>query len=916
VRELERAMRAEIKAMHSVSKSGRERLVDALKEYDYGNGGEVTWIDFQDAWRALGLELTEAECRAFASRNGADAAGDFIDVGAFVESVSRGPARAQAEAPVCKGYPVTDDDFAKKIVYPRCRKGVLAPSDFTPALADRSTMEPDARLELNFVYGYDGVVANAPNLFYVNAGTRTSVSVAYFAAAVGVVYDDKRDKQSHFLGHTNDITCMAICEAEVTHREVRYPENALIATGQKKALEDHDNEEIVTPYVSVWDARTCTEAARVRLPRDARQVAACAFSPDGRLLVTVGCDNSHTVMVWDWRVAHCAALTGARGKRGKPAGLIAQGAGFKERPVGVFGVKFDPWAHPGRARFATYGKKHLKVWTCDANDESEWRSVAQSFGEFGVDDVAAVEFLCPPGFGEYEDDFENEDGAEDSRSGGGGGGEWFGRFGRDDESVKEPPEGAIVTGMPDGSLLVWREGRAVRRVKAHGRGKKTIQPDGSVAFGGGVRALRLRDDGLTLLTGGADGVVMSWDARENTIGDVVCEPTKLESTATASGADSIPAIRSIDCHPGSDVFVVGTDKCDVWEVDGINARVIMKAPAPLGNLRGACWHHGTPNVFITAAGSGDVFWWDAANTVVARGTNVGFTARTVACTHNALAPFMSMADRAQARADGTLPDRSHHVAIGGGGGELCVLDERDLRVVFHDCARKAGVEDVKYSPDDTKLAVSSRDAMIDVYAVRGKNETYQRVFRLRGHSAAVRHVDWSVDSRALGSDGADYELLHWDASTGKQLTSATNDVRWHTWTRVLGFPVMGLWPPGSDGTDVNAASRDPKGELLATADDAGVVKLFAYPCVVEDAPHRRSVGHASHVMGVAFSPCGNRLLSVGGTDRCVFQYDVVRKPPPPPRAASPEKEWLPMDAKNKTYGWRRPDVPPSELYER
>ena len=105
-------------------------------------------------------------------------------------------------------------------------------------------------------------------------------------------------------------------------------------------------------------------------------------------------------------------------------------------------------------------------------------------------------------------------------------------------------------------------------------------------------------------------------------------------------------------------------------------------------------------------------------------------------------------------------------------------------------------------------------------------------------------------------------------------------------------------------------------QRTGTADDAGVVKLFAYPCVVEDAPHRRSVGHASHVMGVAFSPCGNRLLSVGGTDRCVFQYDVVRKPPPPPRAASPEKEWLPMDAKNKTYGWRRPDVPPSELYER
>lgn len=42
-------------------------------------------------------------------------------------------------------------------------------------------------------------------------------------------------------------------------------------------------------------------------------------------------------------------------------------------------------------------------------------------------------------------------------------------------------------------------------------------------------------------------------------------------------------------------------------------------------------------------------------------------------------------------------------------------------------------------------------------------------------------------------------------------------------------------------------------QYLATADDDGMVKLFNYPCVVDDAPHRAYRGHCSHVMGVRFN---------------------------------------------------------------
>ena len=130
----------------------------------------------------------------------------------------------------------------------------------------------------------------------------------------------------------------------------------------------------------------------------------------------------------------------------------------------------------------------------------------------------------------------------------------------------------------------------------------------------------------------------------------------------------------------------------------------------------------------------------------------------------------------------------------------------------------------------------------------------------------MRHVDWSEDSSALATDGADYELLYWDAKTGRLTTEAPRDARWAEWTRTLGFPVMGVWAPESDGTDVNATHADPDGRLLVTADDRGEVKLFAFPCVVEGAGFKSYRGHASFVECARFAPDGERVVTAGGRD--------------------------------------------------
>jgi hypothetical protein len=87
-----------------------------------------------------------------------------------------------------------------------------------------------------------------------------------------------------------------------------------------------------------------------------------------------------------------------------------------------------------------------------------------------------------------------------------------------------------------------------------------------------------------------------------------------------------------------------------------------------------------------------------------------------------------------------------------------------------------------------------------------------------------------------------------------QVKANLRDARWASWTSMLGFPAMGIWRRYSDGTDINAVDRTAtvargsdgserdylagQGPYLATCGDDGRVRLFAYPCVVENAASR------------------------------------------------------------------------------
>ena len=143
-------------------------------------------------------------------------------------------------------------------------------------------------------------------------------------------------------------------------------------------------------------------------------------------------------------------------------------------------------------------------------------------------------------------------------------------------------------------------------------------------------------------------------------------------------------------------------------------------------------------------------------------------------------------------------------------------------------------------------------------------------------------------------------------TSGAQNLSSQRDRRFATRTGTLGFPVMGVWPAASDGTDVNALDVSPSGRYAVTADDGGFMKLFAYPVLAECAAHRAYRGHAGHVAMVRFNCDGTRVVSTGGRDRSAFQFSVVRRPEPAPAPAPKTKRWLPLDADGKAFGFRTP----------
>uniref|UniRef100_A0A8C6MFC4 EMAP like 1 n=1 Tax=Nothobranchius furzeri TaxID=105023 RepID=A0A8C6MFC4_NOTFU len=385
--------------------------------------------------------------------------------------------------------------------------------------------------------------------------------------------------------------------------------------------------------------------------------------------------------------------------------------------------------------------------------------------------------------------------------------------------------GDAVTGDSSGNILVW------------GKGTNRISHVIQGAHEGSIFAVCMLRNG-TLVSGGKDRRLVSWDS-------------SYQQMQTLEVPELFGPIRTIAEGRGETVLI-GTTKNFVLQ-GSLDGEFMPITQGHVDELWGLAVHP-LKSQFLTCGYDRQVCLWDSN-------------------THQ-LIWTKSLEDTAQSA--GFHPSGAV-VAVGTQTGRWLVLDtdSKDLVTVHTDGNEQLSV--MSYGPDGSFLAIGSHDNYIYVYAVAENGRKYSRVGKCSGHSSFITHVDWSVDSQYLVSNSGDYEILYWIPSVCKQVVSVetTRDIDWATYTCTLGFHVFGLWPDGSDGTDVNAACRSSDRNLLATGDDFGKVHLFSYPCAQFRAPSHVYSGHSSHVTNVSFLFDDSFLVSTGGKDMSVMQWRVV-----------------------------------------
>ncbi|XP_018904469.2 echinoderm microtubule-associated protein-like 2 isoform X3 [Bemisia tabaci] len=387
--------------------------------------------------------------------------------------------------------------------------------------------------------------------------------------------------------------------------------------------------------------------------------------------------------------------------------------------------------------------------------------------------------------------------------------------------------GETLSGDSNGNVVVWQ------------RGSNTIAKIVRNVHEGSIFTICVSKEGSIITGGGKDGRLFQFDSN--------LQPTGYEARI----AEHLGGIRTVSEGRGSQLLVGSTRNCIL-----IGSLSTGFSPAVLGHtdeLWALCAHPTTAQ-FLTAGFDKIVQLWDSLSHTVVWSKDIAEQAQS-AC----FSP------------DGSI------LIIGCVSGRWIVMDSETREPYFVHNDGVEPIQVIKFSPDGKCLALGSRDNFVYVFQVSGDYRKYSRVGRCAGHSSFITHLDWSGDSQYIRSNSGDYEILFWNASTCRQIpqTSQMRDVVWASNSCVLSFPTIGIWPDDADGTDVNACERSHSARLLATADDFGKVKLYAYPCSQPKSLCHTYSAHSSHVTNVAFLHDDTRLISTGGKDMSVMQWQVV-----------------------------------------
>ncbi|XP_043264483.1 echinoderm microtubule-associated protein-like 2 isoform X8 [Colletes gigas] len=186
---------------------------------------------------------------------------------------------------------------------------------------------PQSKLKLDWVYGYRGRDCRS-NLHLLPTG-----EIVYFVAAVVVLYNMEEHSQRHYLGHTDDIKCIAI-----------HPNKLVVATGQVCGTDRRD----AMPHIRIWNSVSLTTLCVIGNGGFDGSICCLSFSKadGGNYLCAIDETSDHNISIWDWQ----------KGERGTKV---------TETKCSVDTVVCAEWHPLERNQIVSCGKGHVSFWSLD-----------------------------------------------------------------------------------------------------------------------------------------------------------------------------------------------------------------------------------------------------------------------------------------------------------------------------------------------------------------------------------------------------------------------------------------------------------------------------------------------------------------------------------------------------------------------
>ena len=545
--------------------------------------------------------------------------------------------------------------------------------------------------------------------------------------------------------------------------------------------------------VRIWNAQTGQLLNTLR--QHTREIRSIAFSPSGRTILTASLD--HTARLWS--ISDGSLLQTFRPSASSDELLQAEQRDGNVRAVRLDYVRDATISPDGRSVLATSTKGAARLWDLETGvwiRTFEGSTEVMSTVRFSPDGKSLV---CA-GANNRAHLWNLDDGALS-------------------RTLSGPRKGSMdLVSTPQGGVIgewVWNPEKVA-----------------------GIRGASFSPDGLTLATGGFDGVIRLWDV---STGQQLHSfpPRSVVSTGVDTGITSVEFSRD-----GRLLLATHQGVVEVFEIGPNIGRDSITLQGHSSIVNRAVFS-GDGSLILSASQDGTAKLWNSG---------LAFLLRTFNRTSEGLVKKGSIYTRV--RNDGpvravALSSNGRLAASGGDDGVLTLWDtstgavRRELEFV------DSGYWSLAFSPDSSTILTGRRDGLAQLIDVA----TGQETCRLMGHTGQVGSAVFSPDGRFVATTSLDGTSRIWDVAQCRELASLVifSDNTWAVLDRdgrfdaSNGGDVHGLhWVAGSEPISLSQLKSrfyDPgllskltgnSTEPLLEVSRSGAVELFPEVRVADD----------------------------------------------------------------------------------